>query len=70
MIRYAEERFLNIELIMEDESGLKIPKSSVVNEKFFISSERIHYDRRKQQRKRCNACKREWERRISRRKYL
>ena len=34
MIRYAEERFLNIELIMEDESGLKIPKSSVVNEKF------------------------------------
>ena len=36
MIRYAEERFLNIELIMEDESGLKIPKSSVVNEKFFI----------------------------------
>lgn len=36
MIRYAEERFLNVELIMEDESGLKIPKSSVVNEKFFV----------------------------------
>ena len=35
MIRYAEERFLNIELIMED-GQLKILKSSVVNEKFFI----------------------------------
>lgn len=36
MIRYAEERYLNIELILEDESGLKIPKSSVVEEKFYI----------------------------------
>ncbi len=36
MIRYAEERFLNVELILEDESGLKIPKSSVVEEKFYI----------------------------------
>lgn len=35
MIRYAEDRFLNIELILEDESGLKIPKSSVVEEKFY-----------------------------------
>ena len=35
MIRYAEERFLNVELILEDESGLKIPKSSVVEEKFY-----------------------------------
>ena len=30
MIRYADERYLNIELIFEDESGLKIPKSAVV----------------------------------------
>ena len=29
MIRYADERFVNIELILEDESGLKIPKTSV-----------------------------------------
>nr|WP_294492270.1 HlyD family efflux transporter periplasmic adaptor subunit [uncultured Mediterraneibacter sp.] len=36
MIRYAEDRFLNVELILEDESGLKIPKSSVVEEKFFV----------------------------------
>lgn len=36
MIRYAEERFLNIELILEDESGLKIPKSAVVDEQFFV----------------------------------
>ena len=36
MIRYAEERFLNVELILEDESGLKIPKSSVVEEEFYV----------------------------------
>lgn len=35
MIRYAKERYLDIELILEDESGLKIPKSSVVDKKFY-----------------------------------
>ena len=30
MIRYAGDRFLNIELITEQESGLKIPKSAVI----------------------------------------
>ena len=39
MIRYAEERFLNVELILEDESGLKIPKSSVVEEEFHVIPE-------------------------------
>lgn len=39
MIRYAEDRFLNVELILEDESGLKIPKSSVVEEKFYVVPE-------------------------------
>lgn len=39
MIRYAADRFLNIELILEDESGLKIPKSSVVEEDFFVVPE-------------------------------
>ena len=39
MIRYAEDRYLNVELILEDESGLKIPKSSVVEEKFFVIPE-------------------------------
>ncbi|HIZ60763.1 MAG TPA: hypothetical protein H9967_08685, partial [Candidatus Dorea faecipullorum] len=29
MVRYVGERFLDIELILEDETGLKIPKSSV-----------------------------------------
>ena len=29
MIRYAQDRYLDIELILEDESGLKIPKSAV-----------------------------------------
>lgn len=36
MIRYAEERFLSVELILEDESGLKIPKSAVVEEKSYV----------------------------------
>lgn len=35
MIRYAGDRFLNIELILEDESGLKIPKSSVLEREFY-----------------------------------
>ena len=39
MIRYAEDRFLNVELILEDESGLKIPRSSVVEEKFYVVPE-------------------------------
>lgn len=36
MVRYADDRYLNIELILEDESGLKIPRSSVVEEEFFV----------------------------------
>ena len=36
MVRYANERFLDIELILEDESGLKIPISSVVQKDFYI----------------------------------
>lgn len=36
MIRYATERYLDVELILEDESGLKIPKSSVTEKEFYI----------------------------------
>lgn len=35
MIRYSGDRFLNAELILEDKSGLKIPKNSVVEKDFF-----------------------------------
>lgn len=35
MVRYAKERYLDIELILENESGLKIPKSSVVKKDFY-----------------------------------
>ena len=35
MVRYAGERFLDIQLVLEDESGLKIPKSSVVEKEFY-----------------------------------
>ena len=38
MVRYAKERYLDIELIIEDESGLKIPKSAVVEKDFYVSS--------------------------------
>lgn len=36
MIRYSGDRFLNVELILEDESGLKIPKSSIVERDFYV----------------------------------
>lgn len=36
MIRYANERYLDIELILEDESGLKIPKSAETSKDFYI----------------------------------
>lgn len=39
MIRYAQERYLDIELILEDETGLKIPKSAVVEKDFYIVPE-------------------------------
>lgn len=35
MIRYAEDRFLNIELILTDESGLKIPKSALTEKEVY-----------------------------------
>lgn len=39
MVRYAEDRYLNVELILEDEKGLKIPRSSVVEEEFYVVPE-------------------------------
>lgn len=39
MIRYVQDRFLDIELILEDESGLKIPKSSVTEKECFVVPE-------------------------------
>lgn len=39
MIRYAGERYLDLELILEDESGLKIPKSSVTTKNFYMIPE-------------------------------
>lgn len=39
MVRYAKDRYLDIELILEDESGLKIPRSSVVEKEFYTVPE-------------------------------
>ena len=36
MIRYVNERYLDIELILEDETGLKIPKSAETSKDFYI----------------------------------
>lgn len=36
MVRYANDRYLDIELILEDESGLKIPKTAETNKEFYV----------------------------------
>lgn len=36
MIRYVNDRFLDVELILEDESGLKIPKSAETQKDFYV----------------------------------
>ena len=36
MITFCTDRFIDIELILEDEVGLKIPNSSIVEKEFFI----------------------------------
>ena len=38
-IRYADQRFIDLEMVMEDEEGLKIPKSSVVEKTFYTIPE-------------------------------
>ena len=39
MITFISDRFLDIELIVEDETGLKIPNSSIVQKEFFLIPE-------------------------------
>lgn len=36
MVRYAKERYLDIELILEDETGLKIPKTAETEKEFYV----------------------------------
>ena len=36
MVRYASDRFLKIELVVNTQSGLKIPMSSIVTKEFYI----------------------------------
>lgn len=45
LIRYASDRFLDIELVTNTSSGLKIPLSSIVTKNFYtIPSEYAYYD--------------------------
>ena len=39
MIRYASDRYLNIELVLENQTGLKIPKSAASIKEFFVIPE-------------------------------
>jgi len=39
MVTFISDRFLEVELIVEDETGLKIPKSSIVQKEFFLIPE-------------------------------
>ncbi len=41
MISFCTERFVDIELILEDENGLKIPNSAIVEKEFFIVPKRF-----------------------------
>ena len=36
MVTFCTDRFIDVELILEDEAGLKIPNSSIVEKEFFI----------------------------------
>ena len=43
MIRYVDDRYLDVELITEDKSGLKIPKTSVVEKEYYeVPSEDVY----------------------------
>lgn len=39
MVTFASDRFLDVELILEEETGLKIPMTSVVDKEFFLIEE-------------------------------
>lgn len=41
MIAFCTDRFVDIELILEDETGLKIPNSAIVEKEFFIVPKRF-----------------------------
>ena len=36
LVRYIEDRYLDVELILENQSGLKIPKSAVTQKEFYV----------------------------------
>lgn len=36
MVTFCTDRFIDIELILEDETGLKIPNSAIIEKEFFI----------------------------------
>ena len=48
MIRYADKRYLNVELILEDQSGLKIPKKLGDQKIMLCDTSGLYYNRRQQ----------------------
>ena len=47
MVRYAQDRFVDVELILEDQSGLKITEISDYKEGLLCNSGRLSYPGRK-----------------------
>lgn len=43
LIRYIKERFLELELVLDDEEGLKIPYSSLVEKEFYVIPSQYYY---------------------------
>ena len=43
MVTFVSDRFLDIELILNDETGLKIPNSSIVEKEFFLIDEVLRF---------------------------
>lgn len=45
MVSYAKERFIDIELVLEEDAGLKIPVSSIVDKEFYlVDSDYVYKD--------------------------
>ena len=44
MITFASDRFIEIELLLNTQSGLKIPNSAIVERAFFLIPERFHIE--------------------------
>ena len=45
MVTFCSDRFIDIELLLEDEKGLKIPNSAIVEKEFLVSLSALTFSR-------------------------